>query len=194
MPQTDVQSLVTLLSNGQADLSVCFPTLYLDAIDGLGNQDWLTAAVPITFTENNSSVDLPANLLNIIKLIYDDTVLSDLTLRELESINPKWRVVKGKPIAFTRETESAKVIEVFPIPVATSPPIVPVHGLPTGLDYSPGNGICIQSERRNDAPAYLNLPLALLVLQREYARESDHVDAAFAMACGQLAQLLLGII
>ena len=38
---------------------------------------------------------------------------------------------------------------------------------------------------------YLELPLALMILEREYMRESDHQDLALGGAAGALAQMLL---
>jgi len=119
--------------------------------------------------------------------------LSQLTLRELEALNPGWRNVVGSPIAYTPEAETVKTIEVYPTPFTTSPAIVPVHGLPTGQDYvgTPGNGLSIHSENRTDATPYLTLPIALKVLAREYTRESGHQDFAFATLAGQLGDMLL---
>ena len=191
MAKADVQNLVSLLSNGQYDATL-FDGLYNDTINDLGGDDWLTVAVPITFTEGSTAVNLPDTLLNILTIIHDDTVLSDLTLRELEALsNGNWRAEKGVVVAYTRESETVKTIEVYKTPTQTSPLIVPVHGLPTGEDYNPGNGISIHSEFRQDAMPYLTIPLALLVLAREYYRQSPHIDFAFAGLCEGLGRMLL---
>lgn len=189
MNPADVQSLVNLLSNNQADPTL-FPELYDDAINSL-NGGWHTTAVPVTFTENATLVNLPPTLLNLLILIYDDQVLSRLGLREMESLRRGWRNVHGTPVAYTLESETAKTVEVFPTPLTTSPPIIPVHGLPTGLDYQPGNGISIHVENRQNALPILTIPLALMVLSREYVRESDHRDMAFAALCQEAAMMLL---
>ncbi len=190
MAYLDVYNLVLLLSNNQADVTLV-QGFYDAVVDSLGPSLWHTNAVPITFTEKTSTVNLPANLLQIIQIIYDDTVLTPLDLRELESIKWGWRNAAGSPVAFTAEAENVKTIEVFPIPVLTSPAIVPVHGLPTGEDYKPGNGISIHSETRADVLDYLTLPVALKVLTREYLRESIHKDFAFGMLCDALGGMLL---
>lgn len=192
MSRADVESVVSLLSNVQYDPAI-FARLYQDVIRTLGPK-WLTTAVPITFTAGSTSVNLPDNLLEIICIIYDDTVLSSLMLREMEALNPGWRNVSGSPRAYTIESETNKTIEVFPTPFTTSPPIIPVHGLPTGRDYVPGNGISIHSESRLDAMPYLTLPLALKVLAREYVRESAHQDFAMGALCEQLGDLLLKLL
>ena len=193
MSQADVQSLVNLLSNGQYDPTL-FGEFFDDVMSILGGSNWHTTAVPITFTAGQPTVQLPTTLLNLITIIYDKTVLSELTLRELEAFTTGWRNWPGAPIAYTTETETAKSIAVAPIPAQTSPLIVPTHGLPTGRDYQPGNGISIHSELRTDPLEYLTLPIALRILEREYDRESDHRDFAMAMSCKQLADLLFGML
>ena len=62
------------------------------------------------------------------------------------------------------------------------------------VDYQPGNGISIHSEYRHDPLDYLTLPFALAILWREYVRESDHQDFAFAAACKQLSDTLYGML
>lgn len=187
---SSVQALTILLSNNQMDQSL-FTGFFNFIMSRAEIARFHTTASPITFTEQQTAVNLPASVLNLHTLIYDDTVLSDLELRELESLNPGWRNKVGFPIAFTRQAESVKTVEVFPAPFKTSPPIIPVHGLPTGLDYVPGNGIAIYAELRADCLPYLILPIALLVLEREYIRASPHQDFAFGVAVGQLGMELI---
>jgi hypothetical protein len=189
MSVADVQSIVALISNGQYDPTL-FQQFFNSEMTIIGGQNWHTTAVPITFTAGQPSVALPTTLLNLITVIYDTTVLSELTLRELEALTTGWRNNPGYPIAYTTETETSKSIAVAPVPASTSPPIIPVHGLPTGRDYQPGNGISIHSEYRHDPLDYLTLPIALGILWREYVRESDHQDFAFGMACKQLSDTL----
>ena len=189
----DVQSLVALISNGQYDPTL-FQGFFNSEMTRIGAADWHTTAVPITFTAGQPTVQLPDTLLNLITVIYDKTVLSELTLRELEALTTGWRNWPGVPIAYTTETETSKTIAVAPVPVSTSPQIVPVHGLPTGRDYQPGNGISIHSASRPDPLEYLTLPFALAILWREYVRESDHQDFAFAAACKQLSDTLYGML
>ncbi len=52
----------------------------------------------------------------------------------------------------------------------------------------------IATETRDGYPEWLNLPLALLVLAREFARESDHRDPAFSTACAQLGKVALAMV
>lgn len=189
MAQADVLALVQLLSNGQADSNLALG-FYTDAMQDLGKNNWHTTATPITITAGNALLTLPNTLLNLLVLIYDNDVLSDLSLRELESIRVGWRIGFGRPIAYTREIETAKSLELFPVPDVTAQAIIPVHGLPVGQDYTPGNAIAIYAENRIDALPYLTLPIALQILYREYARTSDHTDHEFAKLCKELGDML----
>lgn len=186
----DVQNLVTLLSNNIADQTL-FVDLFNDVMATLGPDRWHTNAVPITFTAGNPEMTLPSTLLDLVQLIYDDTALSHLELRELEALNTGWRNMTGNPRAYTTESENVKIVALYPVPYRTSPPIIPVHGLATGEDYAPGNGISIHSELRSVELPYLTLPIALRILEREFMRESDHQDQIFAQFCKALADLLL---
>ncbi len=189
--QTECQALYVLLSNGQADATL-FNGFYSYTMARADIARFHTTATPITFTEKQPAVALPSDLINLHTLIYDDRVLSDLELRELESLNPGWRNAIGSPVAFTRQAEPAKTVEVFPVPFETSPPIIPVHGLPTGEDYAPGNGMAIYAQQlAGDCLPYLVLPIALYCLQREYVRESPYMDTAFALMSGQVGKTLI---
>jgi hypothetical protein len=191
MAKADCIALVATLSNNQADPNLA-SSFYDDLVSSQAG--WHTTATPITFTAQTSTVPLPPDLLSLLQLIYDNDVLSQNSLRELEAIKYGWRSVSGRPIAFTFQAEPAKVAEVFPVPPTTSPLIIPVHGLPVGQDYAPGNGIAIYDQQVVDILPYLNLPFALKILAREYSRESDHMSADFAAAAGALGDMLLGML
>ena len=99
-----VEALCTLLSNGQFDTTL-FNGYFGFVMSRPEIARFHTTATPITLTEKQTTVNLPATVLNLYTLIYDDTVLSDLELRELESLNPGWRNTVGSPIAFTRQAD-----------------------------------------------------------------------------------------
>lgn len=173
--QDDVQTLVNLLSNNQSDTTL-FAMFYADVVNTLGPGNWHTTTASISYAAGSTSVSLPATLLNLLFLTYQGTVLSNLSLRELEALNPGWRNVSGAPYAYTDESSNVKSVEVFPRPAAAS------------------NGsydLAIYSESRTDILPYLVLPVALLVLSRDYMRESPYQDIAMGMLCRTLGNLLL---
>lgn len=191
--KADVLALVQTLSNGQADPNLAL-VFYDEVVNELAAGEWHTTATPLTVTSGSSLVNLPSTLLRLLQMIYDDDVLSKLSLRELESLRAGWRAQNGTPIAYTLESETIKSLEVFPVPNQTPTPIIPVHGLPVGEDYQPGNAVAIYAEYRTDVLPYLNLPVALRMLSKEYIRESDHMDANYAGLAGELATMLLGML
>jgi hypothetical protein len=189
--RADVLALVQLLSNNAADAAL-INSFYDEMVIELARQQWLTNASLLTFTLGSTTVNLPGNAVEILDIIYDNTVLTELSLSDLKMIfGENWRSRKGYTRAYTLEAESKKTIEVCPAPLEAASAVIPVHGLPTGWDYPTYNGVIINSETRNDVPVYLELPLALMIIEREYMRESDHQDLAFAIAAGGLANILL---
>ena len=173
--QTDVANLVALLSNGQADTNL-FALEYSDVVNTLGPTRWHTNTAAVNLTEGNTIADFPAAMLNLLAVLYDGRFLSRLELRELEVLNSGWRNAVGTPIAYTLEAEPVQTAELYPAPYTTSP------------------ATAIYVENRTNVLPILTLPVALLVLQREFSRQSDHVDPDFAALCGTLGQLLLDLL
>jgi len=172
MAQADVQTLVDLLSSGQFDVTL-FPQFYADVMNDLGAQNWHTSEQTLAVSAGNNPLNLSPNLLNLLGVIFGTTAMWQLTLRELESLNINWRNTTGTPNTFTMEALGAKSIELAPPPA------------------SPGTLYYFQSETRTAELPYLTLPMALKVLWREYKRESDHQDLAYAAWCNYLADLIL---
>lgn len=189
--RADVLSLVQLLANNAADAAL-INAFYDEAVISLAEQRWLTQASLITLTEGVTTASLPGNAVEILGLYYDNEALTEMNLTDLKYIfGENWRQQKGRPRAYTEEAETRKTVEVCPAPNVPSSAVIPVHGLPLGEDFPTYNGVIINSETRNDVPVHLELPLALLILRREYARESDHQDLAFAESAGALGDMLL---
>lgn len=171
---SDCQNLVNLLSLGRADTTL-FALEYSDVMNTLGPTRWHTVSVDAAVTEGTPFVQLPTNLLNLLEINYDGRHLSLLELREVETLNPGWRNVTGTPIAYIEQAEAAQTVELYPAPFTSSPP----------------NANVIYVNNRSDSLLILTLPIALLVLQREFSRQSDHVDLPFADLCGALGNMLL---
>ena len=172
--QADVQALVALLSNGQADTNL-FALQYSDIVNTLGPMRWHTTTASVNLTEGNNTAIFSPSMLNLLALLYDGRSLSRMELRELEVINSGWRNAVGTPRAYVLEAEAALTAELYPAPYTTSPP----------------TATAIHVENRTNVLPVLTLPVALLVLQREFVRESDHVDVEFGNMCGMLGQMLL---
>lgn len=174
---TDCQTLFDLLSNGQGDDNL-FSLLYADVVNSLGPRRWHTTTSTINVTEGTPLISLSASLLDLLAVLYDGRFLSLLELREVEVLNSGWRNSVGTPISYIEEAEAAQTVELYPAPYTTSPP----------------SATAIYVENRANVLPILTLPVALLVLQREFVRESDHADVEFGNLCGTLGQLLLSML
>jgi len=159
------------------------------------------AATP-GFLTNATLVQVPAanrftfagSIIELRAVIWDQTELSKLTLREVESLNPEWRNEKGAPRAYILEGETTKTVALYPAPAIPAQAFTGGGGEPLGADYPTYSVVLIHTEVRTDVLVYLELPLALLIVEREFIRESDHRDAAFATAAGDFGRALLQLV
>lgn len=189
MSQANVLALVQLLSNGEADTTLQM-VFYDEGVIELAEKLWLTTTAVLFYTAGQSTVSLPADLIETLSIFYDNEALTEMSLEELLYLyGDNWRQRKGRPTAYTRESETNRIMEVSPTPQITSPVSTDVNA-----GYQPYSGAIIYSQTRTDVPTYLELPLALMILKREYWRESPHQDRVMGGLCGQLAEMLLGML
>lgn len=172
MSQASVLALINELSNGQADLTLA-PTFYIDAVNELADKLYLTTTALAGFTAGQTELTIPATVRQLMKVVYNDAELSDMTLRQLEAVDYRWRDREGKPRGYTTETETAKTIALFPTPDVSS---APYSGSlpPLGLGYPQFNGVLLYSGFRDPVPFQLEIVIVAWILEREYSRESDH--------------------
>ena len=207
MAKADVLQRVDDLSVSQADQTAA-GKLYDEAVFDLGRQDWLTN-VAVLFSSNGvGTYTPPSQAIRILGIFFEDTFMSSVGIRELDSINRGWRDELGFPIAMVVDRETGKDFRLYPKPDVTTPAgsgsqqlglmtlgegqlggLVPLDG------SFPSYGISIfYTEKREDVLSYMELPVALAVLVREFSRESDHKDATFAGLCIEMAAHLFSMI
>lgn len=191
--KADVLNLVNLLSGGTADTNVT-PGIYDDIVKGWASSNILTNAYlqPVA-APGQPTHDLAPNLLTIQTFIWDNREVRELSLRDVESLDPGWRNRTGTPHSYVIETESARTLRLYPAPKLPSDPNLGNYGEPLGRDYPAYSTVMIGAETRVDVPVQYELPLALLILQREMSRESDHMDMEFATLAGQMGGTLLSM-
>lgn len=190
--KADVLALVDLLSNSTADPTIA-ATLYDDLVESWAPLGILTNAVRGSMNAGDATTDLPPNILSVLAFVWDSTQLGLLELRELEALDPGWRNRPGSPSSFTIDTINARRLALYPQPALPSGPDLGIFGEPLGRDYPVYSTVFIGAERRADVPPQYELPLALLILQREFSRESDHTDTDFAQLAGQMGAQLLSM-
>ncbi len=191
MPKADVLALVDFLGGG-ADDPVTVEKYYRDTMIDLARENWTTDAEVFQIAVDQTDVDLSAviDYVNLLGLVYDDTEIDELPLRQLEMLDPYWRDAKGRPTSFTEQDEKAKVIGIYPAPDTVANPLGGTFGEPLGGDYATYNAVIFASVSPGDFPPYwLELPVALHILTREFNRVSDHPDPAMCETAMGLEQL-----
>src|SRR6185437_5855249 len=167
MAQADVLNLVSTLSNGEAS-AVTAASFYSEIVQQWGDAEMrLTNATMVQLpapTVAQGELTLPSTVLALYGLVWDDTMLGELSLRDVEVLDPEWRNRTGSPTAYIEEGESVKTLNIYPSPftASTGPGGVPD---PLGADYPPYNVVLFHTETRRDVMYYLELPLALLILE-----------------------------
>lgn len=121
--------------------------------------------------------DLPEDCVRLHAIFYRDRQLSWETERGMEALDPVWRTRRHAPQAYLTERVDERQIRLWP----------------------PSDDQCdelgwLYTQRVDDAPSAMDLPLALLVLAREYARESPRRDLDFAGICKALGERLLAMV
>jgi len=188
--KSDVLQLVSDLSGGLADATVA-DRLYREIVMDWGQHEWLVSASQVTVDGVTAQYDAPPATLRILAVIFGDTVLSHTTRRALEAVDPVWRQTTGYPRAWVTETEGDRRFRLYPYPDVASTPMMVVTGALFGADWPPDSIAVIYTENRRDVLDWLQLPLALAILAREFVRESDHQSLGFAKVCNDLSTLLL---
>lgn len=167
-----VQTLVTDLSNGEADITEC-GRIYEDVLANLS-----TLPVLVQFTASIAPVsgNVASPGTSLLLAFYNNIQLGELSLREADWLVPNWRETVGTPYNFVRESISTTTFQLVPQPNDN-------HDAQTITTYT-----------TETLPVWLQLPVALLVLADEYGRESDHQNIEIANACRELGMFLVGLL
>lgn len=194
MTRANTLSLVTSLSNSQADVGVNAGSRFYDeAVLELARRGWTSNTSVQQVTAGTASYSPPSTTVDLLAVIWDETQLMLATLQEIEWVDPLWRDQQGSPSSFVVEDEDKKSFRLWPTPdVGSASPPAPPNGL--GADFPVNALLLLITESRTDVQPYLDLPLAFAVLAREFRRQAVHRDPNFAEACGQFSQLLLRMV
>ena len=151
---------------------------YDEIVRELGLFELLVDPVPIGVDVELAAYQMPVPVIRTLELISDRygtlNPVDRVTLRSVHGTGWTHRV--GNPVAFTQEEQSDNAFRLFPIPDQADE----LTALVTGT--------------RIDLPYWLELPVALEIVFREYSRESDHQDIEFARTAGLLAQLMFTLV
>ena len=172
----NVQSLVVSLSNGEADLTQA-QLFYNDIVGSLATLPVLCTTSTVAHV--NGVINMPNAAVDLLLIFYgsNSLQLGELSVREANWLFQNWRVATGtQPYNFVRESYSQRQLTMVPVPNAA------------------GSATLLYSETyANNLPVWLQLPVALLILAKEYARESKHQHMALAAAFNVLGTFTMKI-
>ena len=188
MTKAEILLLVKNLTQDQAD-SVTIDDYFNQVLDDLGrvSDDTMTEMEVIPLTEGTEEYTLPDNAVIERAIFFDNHELRHTTVKQLEARSKSWRAHRGRPWAYSKDEQTARVFRVYPIPDFSSTATDWSEGEPLGRGF-PSDALTIfYSSRRNDKiPTWLVLPLVTQILAYEFARPSGHQAEAFAQLCQQL--------
>lgn len=193
MSKVGVLDLIAEYSYGLADAAPV-AAYYDDSMWDAAGWGVSTVAVLVPAVKDTATYAMPEIEGRIYAIFYDDILLSMSSMLDLQAVNANWRDERGRPRAFLSEEEPEHEIRVYPVPDENSQDFVFLFGSPFGHDF-PARAIgALIADKRDEMPDWLDLPLALLILGREYERDSAHRDAAFAQACHAVGSALKSMV
>lgn len=142
-------------------------------------------ATPLDYT-NREYYQLPAtlNLAKVVALFFQGRQLSRENEQTLRQQNLDWESDIGTPLAFVTDQRSDRFVRFYP-----------KNDKATQADDDTAVVVVYtRSLMTTGIPDMLALPIALLVLAREFERESPHRDKDFAEACRALGTNYLSYI
>jgi hypothetical protein len=187
--KADVLQLVADLSQGQADLVVC-GHYYDDLVTEMGLSA-IPTCITATYLQSLSHVEeyfLPAGVIEVLAVGFNDRELPRSTIGEQWQFAPDSQTLLGDPVTWLAEDTIDRLrVLVLPTPSTDGPPIG--GGSPLGTAVADALTL-IYSEQREDVHPEEELWMALEILGREFARDSEHTDHTTAQIAHGLAQIL----
>ena len=176
MAKADVLQLVTDLGVTTVDQNE-IGIFYDEVVRELGFQEILTGTELVPVQAGKPDYILVEDTVRAMEFHATGGRLDPIDITSLQSVfGVAWRTRTGTPLAYTQEEENEKTFRL--VPNSTQDDTITV----------------IRTETRTDVPVWLELPMALDILGREYQRESNHQDVAFAQIARQLSLLLFKLV
>jgi len=184
-------SFVDTMSLDQNDASST-DTFYDDVIKDLSQTDLFTNVRLLEITQGTTQYTIPDDVVKILEMFYDSSVIPQSTVNSLNALNQEWRDLVGRPVAHIVEEETTKLFRLYPEPDVDSKDFSFLLGEPLGRDFPEYSVGIVHTEIRDNNPDWLDYIIGLKVLAKEHQKNSDIVDPQFASLCDQLSDLLAG--
>jgi hypothetical protein len=181
MSKADTLALATLLAGPDVDATL-LEHFYRDVVWEFGQAELLVQTTLIQVAAGTAEFQLPELGVRLLTVFYEDEELGPLRLTDVAALDPFWRDARGHPLAYIVDDVSARGFRLYPVPEIS-----------TNLDTEAGHVVMYYTEAPDDVLVWLELPIALTILAREYVRESDHRDPVFAASCQNMATALMSL-
>jgi hypothetical protein len=170
----------TQLSNGEGDTTLA-AQLYRDAIVTINGMQPALVKLEAGTPTADGVANLSGNADELLLAFWNGMQIGELSVREANYLFPDWReaTTNDKPYNFVREGLSQKQLQLTPHLVS----LIPKNSVQALVSYVPSD--------RDVLPDYMRMPVALMMLEAEYLRESPHQNVPLAAAFRSLATLLL---
>jgi hypothetical protein len=189
MPKAEILDLVDFLSRGLVTEGTA--SYYYDQIKRELAMADVVVHVNLLTNQAGPIYTYPAEATKLIAVWYDNAQILPAAKDDLVQ---EWRDDVGDPVAFIREDEDARTFRVYPAPDVAPAPLIPLFGAPLGKDYPVANMAIMSTVIIDDFPAWLDLAIAFDILSREFVRDSEYKDTAFAKSCKDFAGTLYKIL
>ena len=195
MPKADVLTLVSTLSDSVADttqITNYYNDVVFEMAQGVFPGPSLTGAAFVEVVAGTANYAFPVDAVRVLLLNYDTTDLPKEGERGATLFNKDWRADQGRPAAFIVTDENRRTVSLVPVPDTDGQAVGVLT--PFSATFPAENLTFIYTEERDDVHLDEELPLALEILAREFARDSNHHDAQASDFAKKLAGLLFGLV
>jgi hypothetical protein len=186
MSKATTLTLVSDLAVAVSDATAA-GSYYDDIVEEFGfSMEPETDAVFVAAVQGTASYALPTSAIRGLAFLYDDTQLYFAEQTELEAADDEWRSRQGTPAVVNFVDLAGRTFGLTPVPDragATVGVLTPFTGHPVD------NVTVIYTNRVSDLHSWEELAMALAILAREMARDSEHKDTRSAGAWKSLADL-----
>ena len=163
-------------------------------VEQMAQFELFTAASLVSIDHTSSTYTIPDDFGRLLQVFYDDEVISRETKDTILFYHPNWQDESGSPLSYVADSENTKTLRLYPQPQVSSEDFIWLLGRPFGTDFPAYSLGVIHTEIRDDTPDWMDLPIALQIMAKEYAQESRHHDLQLAQVAKQMSETLLRII
>ncbi len=128
----------------------------------------------------------PTNALRVLTVLWHDKELTETSTQQLDAVNRSWRATTGTPTCWMEEHVDERQVRIYPIPDTTGDAAADNWG----ATYPDNDLVFVTVDSATTIPDWIDIPVALGMLAREFSRESKHRDPRLAQLYVKLGLIL----